>query len=294
MADKKVQNFNSSLKGYNTSKVIGENGSFFQGTWDFHHDNVKQYDPFINGYAFIYWTRLPEFLMYRQSLGTEAVDDYQAFKWMTMRNFKSFDGLSDIELSAEAITAGFTGNEMYAATGMTKGNTEFTLKHQELAGSPIRKLYSSWVNGIRDMDTGIAYFEDGNGNPMEYSMSNYTGELLYVVTDPSGGTMKNSIEFAAYFTNVFPTRVPMSHLNYASGEHNFTEIDIPFKGIMHVSDKINELAANNLEHLVKYRNAAKYDPMIGAYDSSTATFGKGTDDGSYTESLITGYKNTTK
>ena len=257
-------NNTQSLKPYDFSKVTDPTGDFFQGTWNFHNDQIKQYDPFIGGYAFIYWTRLPEWLMNIET-GTRAENDinmYNAFKWMTMRNFKSFDGLSDIELGAEAMTAGFTGNELNTVTNITKGNTEFTLKHQELSGSPIRKIYSSWVNGLRDMDTGIATYGGNYNIEGGYNMKNNTGELIYIVTDPSGGTMKNSIEFAAYFTNVFPTRVPYSHLNYTSGEHGLAEIDIPFKGVFHQSTHVNELAEAMLPYIVAYRTADQFIPSI--------------------------------
>lgn len=251
------------MKTYDAGNVAKED--FFQGTWNVHQDAVERYDPFISGYAFIYWTKLPAFLSdgkvsdyYANHLNLGDMKMAELFKHMTMKNFKSLDGIGDIELGAEAITAGFTGNEMNVASNITKGNTEFTLKHQELSGSPIRLMYQYWVDGIRDMDTGIAHYQGAEN--LAYSQANHTGELLYIVTDPSGGQLANSVEFAAYFTNVFPTRVPMGHLNYQSGEHGFTEIDIPFKGIMHVSNKVNELAIKNIKKIADFRNASAYDP----------------------------------
>jgi hypothetical protein len=253
----------SSMKTYDVAKVV--DNDFFQGTWNVHQDEVSKYDPFISGYAFIYWTKLPTFMnsanipaYYANQLKLGSYKMGDLFKHMTVKNFKALDGIGDIELSAEAITAGFTGNEMQNATGITKGNTEFTLKHQELAGSPIRLMYQYWVEGIRDFDTGIATYQ--GQTDLAYSQANHTGELLYIVTDPSGGHLQNSIEFAAYFTNVFPTRVPMGHLNYQAGEHGFSEIDIPFKGIMHVSNKVNELAAKNIKKIANFRTSMAYDP----------------------------------
>ena len=260
----------TNIKGYGDEKwgkVTGTdvgggiNSNFFKGTWDFKYGEVGQYDPFIGGYSFIFWTRLPKF--FDPTMASR-------FKWMTMRNFKSFDGISDIELTTEALTAGFTGNEFNVPTVLSKGNTEFTLKHQELGGSPIRELYNYWVSGIRDMDTGIATYhvtDDYNpGDISNYSIENHTGELLYVVTDPSAGQLGTdggkAIEFAAYYSNVFPTKIPLSHLNYNSGEHSLTEIDITFKGVFHQSQYINELAAKHIKQIAQFRNAYDYNPKV--------------------------------
>lgn len=254
-----MKSYENSGGNDNWSKVTGADSNFFKGTWDFRHGEVGQYDPFIGGYAFIVWTRLPDF--FDENMKTR-------FKWMTMRNFKSFDGISDIELGTEALTAGFTGNEFNVPTNITKGNTEFTLKHQELSGSPIRELYNYWITGIRDFDTGVATY---HGRSSSYSIQNHTGELLYIVTDPSGGTLQNSVEFAAYYSNVFPTKIPMSHLNYNSGEHSLTEIDISFKGIFHQSDKINKIACDHIGKIAQFRHAYQYDPDSTVANTSVNT-----------------------
>lgn len=207
--------------------------NLFAGQWRLDQTNIDRFDPFITGYAFVIWTKLPRF--FDTAFATE-------FKALTERNFKSFDGISDIQLSTEDMTHGFTGNAMGIATNINKENTSFTLKHQELQGSPVRELYQYWTTGIRDPESGLAHYHGKmtGDNPLLYSMQNHTGELLYVVTDPSGST--NGIEFAAYYTNVFPTKIPLGHLNYSSGDHGLAEIDIEFRGNMHIGYYVNDLA----------------------------------------------------
>lgn len=225
--------FNDGMKSY---KADPSASNFFLGTWDLDQTNLDRYDPFVGGYAYIVWTKLPAFF---------SNDLKTAFKRMTEKNFKSFDGVQDMTLESEAVGLGFAGNTMDVATNLKKFEGTFTLKHQEYMGSPIRELYEYWVTGIRDFETGLATYHGAitGSNPIEYSAKNHTGELLYFVTDPTGslGGAK-AIEFACYYTNVFPTKLPQAHLNYSSGEHNTVEIDQEFKGVFHRSKKIDELA----------------------------------------------------
>ena len=241
-------------------------GGFFKGTWDLDQDTLDRYDPFVGGYAYIVWTKLPKFF------DNEIAKN---FKYMTEKNFKSFDGVQDLTLESEQVSLGFAGNTMDVATNLKKAEGTFTIKHQEYAGSPIRKLYEYWITGIRDPETGLATYH-GNigtkGKKLPYSAKNHTAELLYIVTDPSGKLGgASAIEFAAYYTNVFPTKVPQSHLNYASGEHGTAEVDQEFKGVQHRSEQIDKIAASALESKVvlesfrEYGNGADGMSMIKDY-----------------------------
>lgn len=246
--------------------------NFFQGTFDMDQNNLQDYDPFIGGYAFIVWTKLPQFF------DSAAKTD---FKNMTEKNFKSLDGINDLQLESEAIGLGYAGNTYDAATTLKKPEGTFTLKHQEYMGSPIRKFYEYWITGIRDPETGVATYHGkiGTNEIPYYSARYHTAELLYVVTDPSGGIaavsstsqsgeaagsdcVTNGIEFACYFTNVFPTKVPQAHLNYATGEHQVAEIDQEFKGTYHRSKTIDKLA-------VKAVQARKFLSSFREYKTDT-------------------------
>jgi hypothetical protein len=210
--------------------------NLFAGMWRLDQSNLDRFDPFITGYAFIMWTKLPQFFK-----DTTMKKNFQA---LTEKNFKAFSGVSDMTLQVEDMTTGFAGNSYGVATNLQKENTSFTLTHYELAGSPIRELYQYWVTGIRDPETGLAHY-NGNIDTLGYSAKNHTGELLYVVTDPSGS--EKGIEFACYYTNVMPTKIPMGHLNYSSGDHAVQEIEIDFRGNFHQSQAINDLAVSAMK-----------------------------------------------
>jgi len=220
------------LKKYNYDNV----SNFFNGRFKTDKNNLSAYNPFIPGYAFIIWMNGPTFL-----------DNWSVYKTLLEQNFKSFSGLGDMTLAFEQMSMGFTGNEYPVATNITKENTSFTLKHIELAGSPISQVYTEWVTGIRDPETGLATY-NGKVDSIPYSAKNHSGELLYIVTDPSLGlnNAANSIEFAAYYTNVIPTKVPLDHLNYTSGDHGIVEIDMEFRGDFLMSDDVNRIAQEQL------------------------------------------------
>ena len=225
--------FNKDMRTY-----VGDTSqkNFFAGTWDLSQNNLDRYDPFMTGHAYIIWTKLPSFMP--SAVRTK-------FKDMTEKNFKSFSGISDMVMDTESITGGFAGNTYDAASNLKKAEGNFTIKHQEYLGSPIRELYEYWVTGIRDPETGLCTYHGrlGGADCPYYSAKFHTGELLYIVTDPAGALGgEKSIEFACYYTNVMPTKVPQSHLEFTNGEHNSVEIDQDFKGVWHRSKRIDELA----------------------------------------------------
>lgn len=78
---------------------------------------------------------------------------------------------------------------------------------------------------------------------------NHCAECIYIVTDPSGGVHSegSGIEYAEYWTNVIPTKIPRSHLDTEKGSHGLVDIDIEFKGNWHVGTEVNELAVEAME-----------------------------------------------
>lgn len=232
--------------------------SFFTGGLNFDHDNLN-FDPIVTGYAFILWTKIPAWL--------EAWCGTGNFQALTQKNFKSFDGISDMELQSQAYSYGFNNNEYNVVSGITKNNTEFTMKHQEYSGSPIKNIYQYWQTMIVDPETGIASYPKIYG--VDYAAKNHTGELLYVMTRPDADNFNNNninnIEFAAYYTNVFPTKIPLGNYNYSQGDHNLVEIDIPFKGNMHIGPKVDAFAKKMMQESQPYNFNLEgmYDPTKG-------------------------------
>jgi len=129
----------------------------------------------------------------------------------------------------------------------------------EFSGSPMRNLYTHWVSGIRDPETGIARYPKEYG--VNYSISNHTGEFLYVMTRPDAdNTSADIIEYAAYFTHAMPTVINLDALNFTSGTHDGVEIDQPFAARMHMSPKVDAFAKSKLQEIYKFKTMGEFDP----------------------------------
>lgn len=194
-------------------------------------------DPLLTGYGQVRWISIPAWV--------EAVFANKNPKPFLAANMKSFQGLEDIGLDTESVTTGFNANEYKVAGGTKKGNSQFSMKFQEYSGSPIRSLFQYWQFGIRDPETGIATYPTQTGG--RYGAAEHAGSLLYIATRPDAQNLDgNNIEFAAYYTNVYPMNVPLQHLNYEQGQRGQVELDIQFSGTFHISDKVTKFAYETL------------------------------------------------
>lgn len=196
---------------------------------------ATSFDPYVSGYAFIFWLKVPTW-----------ISKPDVFKQYSQKNFKSFQGHSNLDLETEGVKNGFSQNETHYAKGLGAKPSEFTLKYQEHSGAPMTPTYNSWVSGIRDPKTNIATYPKQYGLP--YHSSNHTATLLYVVTRPdadnaSGG---QNIEFASLWTHVQPKRINLEHYNYDQGAHDFFDLDQPFSGVMNIGQKVEAFAAGHL------------------------------------------------
>jgi hypothetical protein len=204
--------------------------NFFTGSFN---DNNLYHDPFLMGQAVIIWTKIPKWVQ----------DKFTDFENLTQKNFRGFDGLSDIELNTAGVTEGFTANEYHVAQNLGAKPNQFTLKALEYSGSPIRRAYQYWVSGIRDPRTGVSTYH-ADGGP-SYAAKNHTGELMYIVLRPDAGNREDPsvIEFACYWTAVMPKRIALGHLNWAVATQNVpVEIDMPFSGVMHQGPAVDQKA----------------------------------------------------
>lgn len=237
----------SDIRVYDNS--LASSNSFFTGGLNL---QKLEFDPLVTGWAFIIWTKIPFWVE----------DKFPGFKAMTQKNFKSFDGLSDMELQTAAYTYGFSANEYYVNAGITKQNTDFTLTHQEYSGNPIKNMYQFWVSGIADPETDIATYPKMYG--VDYAAKNHTGSLMYIVTRPDANnvSMKN-IEFCAYYTNVLPTKIPIGHFNYTQGTHDLVEIQQSFKGTVHIGPKVEAYGVEILKKAYTFVTEDMFDPSNG-------------------------------
>lgn len=208
-------------------QASGATTNFFTGSLN---TGKNSFDPYVSGFAFIVWLKVPTWL----PQGDE-------FKQFSQKNFKAFQGLTNIELGTEGAKQGFTANETHYTKDIGNKSNEFTLKYQEHSGSPMGKSYNSWVSGIRDPKTGIATYPKEAG--LEYHSDNHTGTLLYIVTRPDADNFEGkNIEFAALWTHVQPKRINLEHYNFEAGSHDMFELEQAFSGYMNFGQEVDKFA----------------------------------------------------
>jgi len=258
--------FNANASG-NSGKSIIENSSnanFWQGAYN---SGDMYYDPLITGFAFMVWTRLPDWV----------TKQFPNFANLTQKNFAGFDGFSDLELNTAGFTAGFTTNELHIAQNMGAKPNSFNIKHAEFSGSPMTTMYQYWVSGIRDPETGVATYAKEAG--IDYSIKNHTGELMYMVVRPDADNVeRNIIEFAAYFTCMTPKRINMGHWNYTKGtQETPIEIEQPFSGIVHWGPKVTAKAYTLLKSNIGFTflHENDWDPDVRSVVKPTTYTGSG-------------------
>lgn len=232
---------------YFAGDAIANKSSFFNGSYN---TLELDFDPLVNGYSFFKWMALPKWIN----------DTFPDFRNMTEKNFLSGFSLSDIELENTSITHGFAANEYNIATNIKKGNTDFSITHREFSGSPIRTMYSFWVSGIRDPETGIATYP--RLFKTDYAAKNHTGEIIYIVTRPDANNIEREvIEYACYYTAVFPKKIQLSQFAFTHGEHSATEYEQTFNAVFHQSHKVDELAKEVLkEKVYGFMEMNEFDP----------------------------------
>ena len=240
------------------SLIDGASNTFFTGV----NDEVNKYlDPYVTGYAFIYWVDLPSWF--------EKDEDLKYFKVLSQKNFRSFQGVSAFDLGIATVQTGFPGHEINVATGISRQNTEFSITHNEYSGGVMIKMYQKWVSMIRDPRTGIALYP--KLYDVEYGARNHTGQLLYIVCRPDVTNVKhNVVEYACFYSNVFPINVPLDTLyNYEMGSQDAPTIEITFKGFPEIGPNVTEYAKKVLANNIMSTEGDSFLPFVDSYNTNT-------------------------
>lgn len=250
--------------------------SLMMGGLNVTHDVLSQYDPLITGYHRLFMVRKPMFLV------KSNPDKLNKFKHILEYGNTGVSGLQDAQMEFEQIKGGYAGRQFEVAKGATDDTNSFTVKVFEFSGSPIRELLHNWINGISDLQSGLAHY---NGliatGELAYSQANHTAEFIYVVTDRTG----MHVEYACQFANCMPKGYKNSQFNSDSpGEHNYVETEIEFTCTKYEGVDINKKAATLLNNYRILVNSLEFFSGITAGSGEKYTINTDT---------ATGYDNTT-
>lgn len=194
-------------------------------------------DPYIGGYSFFFFLEVPTEL-HKLLLDDSIFNENFTFFDLLQYTFGSFDGISDMNLSSDSITSGWSSNELKVAKEIAKGTSEINMGHQELAGGIFGEYYRRWVSGIRHPQNNVCSFSSSR----EYKVSG-----LYINTSPNIGVSEDAkrrkmVERAFIFTDMYPSNILLAHHNQSKGSHDLLEFTMPFTADLYMGYNIDELA----------------------------------------------------
>ena len=169
-------------------------------------DVYDQYmDPYTTGVGYVIWDKLP----------SQVIPNADKARLFLANIAQSFT-LPSITLNA--IEYNGLNNLKWAVPGTAELDSQtFTVRMIEWKDAPVIQLIGRWITMIRDINYGVA-------NMSDYTQSAYKGRVIYASTDVTG----KNVQFAALFTGVFPTRVPLDALNFDTATQDKVEPDFEF------------------------------------------------------------------
>jgi len=152
-------------------------------------------DPYVTGYHFIWFAKLPPKLAEYANLDNNSIiSNLLAGACLSVTppggtlNKVEFTGLGGIKWAVPA--------------NVDYGNS-VSVKFLEFNGTPMLNIFHGWVKMIRDYRSGVSNLVDGE-NLSGYTKSTYAGLMYYWTTAPDAKT----VEYYAVYDGVFPTKDP--------------------------------------------------------------------------------------
>jgi hypothetical protein len=152
-------------------------------------------DPYVTGYHFVYFPRLPGLLpQYAGIDDNTKIGNILAGACLSVTppggtlNKIEFTGLGGIK---------------WAVPGNVDYGNAVSVKFLEFNGTPIQNIMHGWVKMIRDYRSGTTALEEGE-QLSGYSKGTYAAIMYYWTTSPD----VRAVEYYAAYDGVFPTKDP--------------------------------------------------------------------------------------
>jgi len=157
-------------------------------------------DPYVTGYHFIMFDKLPPMLGQYSGEGISGISAPSEIKSILSASCLSVTPpggtLNKVEFT------GLGGVKWAVPGNIDYGNT-VSVKFLEFNKTPILDIMHGWVKLIRDYRTGISHLTDGEEGS-GYTKATYAGLMYYWTTAPDART----IEYYAAYDGVFPAKDP--------------------------------------------------------------------------------------
>ena len=174
-------------------------------------------DPYISGYHFISITlpnKLADVLGDVRDIGLTVGDAQNVLNGACLAVTTPGGTLNKTDMN------GLGGTKWSVPTSLDYTNT-VSMRFVEFSYLPIHTIIHAWFRLIRDYRTGTAH---STLEADEYSKENYAGTMFYWTTRPDG----ISVEYAAFYTGLFPTKDPQDLFAGDVNTVDKVEIDIEF------------------------------------------------------------------
>ena len=176
--------------------------------WGGHTEGVA--DPYITGYHFIWFDKMPNFTV-ADNPGLKEASIEQVLSATCTGVTPPGGTLNKIEFTG-------LGGVKWAVPGNLDYGNSVSVKFTEMQGLPVTNIMHSWVKMIRDYRTGITNLEDKDTKG--YTKTTYSSLMYYWTTAPDAKT----IEYYACYDGVFPTKDPADL--HASDVESIGKLDI--------------------------------------------------------------------
>lgn len=158
-------------------------------------------DPYVTGYHFVWFDKLPSnlatYIASNGISGISATGEIQNILAASCLSVTPPGGtLNKIEYT------GLGGVKWAVPGNIDYGNT-VSVKFLEFNKTPLLDIMHNWVKLIRDYRTGVTDLEDGDQGE-GYSKKTYAGLMYYWTTAPDAKT----VEYYAAYDGVFPAKDP--------------------------------------------------------------------------------------
>ena len=174
-------------------------------------------DPYLSGYFFTWWDKLPSGLpTYVSTMGNSGISSASEIKNVLSA---SCTGVTPPGGTINKVEFPGLGGIRWNVPGSIDYGTEISLKFLEFNKTPVLDIMSGWFRMIRDYRTGVTKLTDGTDGS-GYTKNTYAGLLYYWTTAPDGQT----VEFFAAYDGVFPTKDPQDL--FSSDLENIARLDI--------------------------------------------------------------------
>lgn len=222
------------------------------GVTDF--GNLVQFNMYEGGYAALICVKIPRYLEKLAAAQPKYASLINNYKHIVEREFKSLDGIADIESDELEITDGINSMTVTGKVTM-QGGTTFSMRVQEKSGSPITRLHELYLRGLRDPRGAQVKHYHGliEQGILEPGFENETFTYLYINTD---NTMRN-IEKSYLLVGAQPTNAKTSIYNYEKGGIEFKDVDIEFRAFPISSNEVDKKAKQYLDWLHNPKNPTR-------------------------------------